>query len=474
MITVTDGDSFDKLIKDNSFAAVEFYAPWCGHCKKLAPEWEAAAKQLQGGDNPIALAKVDCTTDGNKALAERFGIKGFPTIKIFRDGGADTPTEYEGPREAAGIVTHLRKQAGPPSLLLADAAAVKAFRAFTDDKDTVVIAAFPEGETGAAFEAYTAAANGLRGDYDFGHTTDASLLAEAKGSKGPALVVLQADAEGPMSYDGAFESADLAAWVEKTAAPAVVTLDQSPKNRKALQKVFSNDKPKLLGFVSKGHKSAKGFKEALIEAGKTADKVAMIYAEVEGNEGALDFFGIKAKDTPAFVIHDQAGDGKFVLDGAEASALPQFLKDFEAGKLEKTIKSEVPPEKNDGPVVVLTAKTFNDIVFGKPRNVLIEFYAPWCGHCKKLVPVYEKVGKAFADNDSVVITKFDATANDIPDTKKFQVSGFPTLKLVTADGKVVDYSGDRSEENLIEFVESHADSQASAAGKAAATGSDEL
>ena len=56
-----------------------------------------------------------------------------------------------------------------------------------------------------------------------------------------------------------------------------------------------------------------------------------------------------------------------------------------------------------------------------------------------------------------------------------QVSGFPTLKMVTADGKVLDYSGDRSEENLIEFVESHADSEASAAGKAAATGaSDEL
>jgi Thioredoxin len=54
--------------------------------QKLAPEWEAAAKQLQGGDTPIALAKVDCTTDGNKALAERFGIKGFPTIKVRRLG----------------------------------------------------------------------------------------------------------------------------------------------------------------------------------------------------------------------------------------------------------------------------------------------------------------------------------------------------------------------------------------------------
>jgi hypothetical protein len=50
---------------------------------------------------------------------------------------------------------------------------------------------------------------------------------------------------------------------------------------------------------------------------------------------------------------------------------------LQAGKLEKTVKSEEPPEKNDGPVVILTAKTFNDIVFGKPRNVLIEFYAPW-------------------------------------------------------------------------------------------------
>ena len=48
-----------------------------------------------------------------------------------------------------------------------------------------VIGVFPEGETGAAFEAYTAAANGLRGDYDFGHTTDASLLAEAKGATRP-------------------------------------------------------------------------------------------------------------------------------------------------------------------------------------------------------------------------------------------------------------------------------------------------
>ena len=57
-------------------------------------------------------------------------------LQIFRDGSTDSPAEYEGPRESSGIVSYLRKQAGAPSLLLSDAAAVKAFRAFDDDKDT--------------------------------------------------------------------------------------------------------------------------------------------------------------------------------------------------------------------------------------------------------------------------------------------------------------------------------------------------
>ena len=71
---------------------------------------------------------------------------------------------------------------------------------------------------------------------------------------------------------------------------------------------------------------------------------------------------------------------------------------------------------NSGPVTILTAKTYDDIVVNSGKSVLIEFYAPWCGHCKKLTPIYEEVGAAFKDNDSVVIAKMDATANDIPTT----------------------------------------------------------
>ncbi len=61
----------------------------------------------------------------------------MPAPQIFRDGDVEAPGNYEGPRETAGIVSFLTKQTGPPSLLLTDAAAVKAFRAFSDEKDIV-------------------------------------------------------------------------------------------------------------------------------------------------------------------------------------------------------------------------------------------------------------------------------------------------------------------------------------------------
>lgn len=62
----------------------------------------------------------------------------------------------------------------------------------------------------------------------------------------------------------------------------------------------------------------------------------------------------------------------------------------QAGKLEKTVKSEPVPASNDGPVKVLVADQFDELVTSSGKSVLIEFYAPWCGHCQSLAPVYEQ------------------------------------------------------------------------------------
>jgi thioredoxin-like negative regulator of GroEL len=62
----------------------------------------------------------------------------------------------------------------------------------------------------------------------------------------------------------------------------------------------------------------------------------------------------------------------------------------QAGKLEKTVKSEPVPASNDGPVKVLVADQFDELVIKSGKSVLIEFYAPWCGHCQSLAPTYEQ------------------------------------------------------------------------------------
>ncbi|KAJ1642233.1 protein disulfide-isomerase precursor, partial [Dispira simplex] len=107
-VLVLTESNFKDTILDNDLMMVEFYAPWCGYCKKLAPEYEKAATALK--PKGIPLAKVDCTTEEN--LCSKYGVKGYPTLLTFRKG-QDEPSKYEKARNEQGIVSYLAKQQGP-------------------------------------------------------------------------------------------------------------------------------------------------------------------------------------------------------------------------------------------------------------------------------------------------------------------------------------------------------------------------
>ena len=98
----------------------------------------------------------------------------------------------------------------------------------------------------------------------------------------------------------------------------------------------------------------------------------------------------------------------------------------------------------------------------------MEFYAPWCGHCQKLAPILDEVAISFGNDADVIIAKLDATANDLPDDT-FEVKGYPTLYFRSASGKIESYEGDRTKEDIIEFIQKNKDSATSATSATPAT-----
>jgi len=126
--------------------------------------------------------------------------------------------------------------------------------------------------------------------------------------------------------------------------------------------------------------------------------------------------------------------------------------------LEPFIKSEKIPEPNDGDVKVVVAKNFQDIVLDPSKDVLLESYAPWCGHCKKLEPIYNELGKKLKKfSNTLTIAKVDATANDLPPA--FATKGYPTIFFVPANNKnkPITFDGKKREiPDLVNFIKKHA------------------
>lgn len=88
-------NNFDEAIKTDKLVFVKHFAPWCGHCKALAPAWEKLAEEMPSKHPEVIVAEVDCTVD--RTTCNENGVQGFPTILLFR--GGKMLDEYNGNRK---------------------------------------------------------------------------------------------------------------------------------------------------------------------------------------------------------------------------------------------------------------------------------------------------------------------------------------------------------------------------------------
>ncbi|GAA5874584.1 hypothetical protein JCM3774_004653 [Rhodotorula dairenensis] len=207
--------SFKRAVHgSDKLTVAAFVAPWCGYCKKLAPDYDKVADSLKGLVN---IVSVDCDADANKPLCGEMGIQGFPTLKIF-PGGKAPSRNYDGPREAKDIIAAATgsmptfvKRATTPS-------EVEALRVKAQSKPVSLLFTSATKVT----PLYKALSTDFYRTMDFYAARDSKVGQETMDKFGvdkvPALVVLHGDEvkkyDGPLKYD------KLRAFLEPFAAGA--------------------------------------------------------------------------------------------------------------------------------------------------------------------------------------------------------------------------------------------------------------
>ncbi|TVY54508.1 putative protein disulfide-isomerase [Lachnellula cervina] len=234
-----DGKNYDRLIAQSNYTTiVEFYAPWCGHCKNLQPAYEKAAKSLAG---LAKVAAVDCDEESNKPFCGGFGVEGFPTLKIVKPGskpGKPIVEDYQGPRTAKGIVEAVIDKI-PNNVKKVDD---KGLEAWLDGaKETPKAVLFTDkGKTSALMKAVAIEFKGSVSVAQIRDKEKASV--ELFGiTKFPTLILLPGGKEAAegIVYDGELKKEDIVKFLSQAAtpnpdpAPAKVKLPKSKSSKKA-------------------------------------------------------------------------------------------------------------------------------------------------------------------------------------------------------------------------------------------------
>jgi protein disulfide-isomerase A1 len=438
-VLILDESNFDEAITTYKYLLVKFYAPNCIHCKNLAPEYIKAAQTLRNNDPEVYLAKVDATK--NKNLGNRFNIQGFPTLKLFMNG---TPIEYDGGRKECDIVNWMVKKTGPSVKFLNS---VQDVEKLISTNEAVVIL-FDE-----ANETFTKVADSFDGIV-FATCSSIECIGHWMVNKGNISLFKKFD-EGRNDYSGTQSIEYLTEWVKVNATPSSMSFDE-----KSAQIVFGKNTPAIFLYRDKTSEKAKQLETIFKTAAhQLKGTLQFIITDIkDGLETRLaEYIGIKSSDLPTVRIHDTRQDlKKYNLEGEiSVESVLKFINDWEKGNLKPHLKSEEIPTSQDEAVYVLVGKSFEKVVMDPQNDVLVEFYAPWCKHCKDLAPIYETVAKDYLyRRRNLIIAKIDATANEV---ENVNIQGFPTIKFWPANDKTnpIDFGEERTAEDLIKFIEKY-------------------
>merc|ERR1712227_831625 len=331
-------------------------------------------------------------------LLNKHGVTGYPTLKLYRKKQL---VPYTGGRMAPEIVDWVEKKVGPPAEVLGS---LKDVKSFVGSKDVTVVGFFEE--------------------------------------------------EG-----GELETQAIRDFITENSLPVVIEF-----NHENAQKMFkrpNNQKSHLLVFHNKTEDTFDDEIKMLAGVGREFKEKCLftsVDVEEEDHRRMLEFLGVRHRinnDTfPSMRIVTMKDDQSPVRFRPEDTSVTeenvrQFVRSYLAGDIDREYFSEpLPADWDDKPAKYLTAVNFKSLVVDKPsKPSVVMWHAPWCGHCKNMMPVWDKIGEKFPD---YLVAKIDATVNEV--FGEPAVHSFPTIKLYRQDGSTAEYNGERTVEGLSKFI----------------------
>ena len=455
VVVLTDVN-FKAYVKAQDLLLVEFYAPWCGHCKRLAPEWAKAAQELANANPPVPVAKLDCTAQ--KQTCESLGVHGYPSLKVFRKGESK---DYKGPRVADGIVKFMLGMVGPSST---EVTSVEEAERFVPDPSgagvmkVIVFGFFKNKEQD--FDRFMDLAEEWRSKLTFVHTHTEEVL-RRYGYRHTFVIFRPFDTPRvAWPETEGLGRTPIRQFTSLHGLPAAGELTEENDELYRARGLVDVTLFTVVDFKT-NDKKMQYYLTRLRKLAAAHTNISFKIADKTKFKHIFDRFAFTLDEVDAdraIGMYDSSRDSRWRYTAAkfDVNSVKDFIRAVHEGTVPKFIKSEANPKEShsagDGKVAVLTANNFNMIVKDATKDALVEMYAPWCGHCKKLTPIYDALAAEYKGVTDIVIAKMDATANDAP--AGYTASGFPTIYYAPKGNKESPekFAGDRTVEGFKKFL----------------------
>ena len=437
VVVLTD-KNFDSFLKQHPVVFVKFYAPWCGHCKSMAPAYSELAQEMKKAPNGIPIAKLDATVE--KVAAGKFNIGGFPTLKMFKNG---QDVDYKGGREKKDIAEWIAKKLETKARRIDSQAEFEDLRS----QRLAGLYIFNENDTQAleTFSAFILQFDNI----PFAYSHNQSFAANFGSNSLYTFVVIRNFDDGHKKSESskAFTLGELNENFTKFRFGVVMELDQDSS-----EKMNNDKKPTLILFTDNKQSPLLDIIKQIAETYKNDFNFAYGSLESDTGKRLADHLGVKENEQVRLLGFKNGKNQKYKSLDYSKESLIQLLENYKAGKALQYMKSDPIPIANEQPVKVVVGASFTELVLKSDKYVLLEAYAPWCGHCKKLEPIYEELARKLLHIDDLIIAKIEATGNEHP---KLKTEGFPTILFYKKGRKEnpVNFKGNRDIDGFISFLE---------------------